>query len=295
MSSGVNSVRLGRSLQERLGLALIAKDEVVDGGLFATLRPSDLEEGNGFVIVVSRTARQVEASFRADSFAAALLRKMSEADALARGTFHALLSQARSDCGHVYLEVDGASVESLPDSAEPWRSFGLDMSTRLPPGKVTEGVIQEEALRVASACMTLALSLLPVEPMQEPGLHGAAGLPEGARTRVEVNRYERSPVNRAACIAHYGPICRACAFDFRAFYGSLGEGYVEVHHRTPVSRMNESYFVNPITDLVPVCANCHAMLHRTEPPMAVEALRTLLGERRASAAVNESAASARPL
>jgi 5-methylcytosine-specific restriction protein A len=216
---------------------------------------------------------------------------MSEADTVMRGTFHALLSQARSDCGRVYLEVDGASVELLLNSADPWRSFGLDVSTRLPPGKVTEAVIQEEALRVASACITMALSLLPVEPVQEPGLHGAGGLPEGARTRVEVNRYERSPVNRAACIAHYGPICRACTFDFRASYGELGDGYIEVHHRTPVSRMNESYFVNPITDLVPVCANCHAMLHRTDPPMAIEALRALLEEVRASAAVKRFAAS----
>jgi 5-methylcytosine-specific restriction protein A len=287
MSAAVNSIRVARSLQERLGLALIAKDEVVDGGLFATLRPSDLEEGNGFVIVVSRTARQVEASFRADSFAAGLLRQMSEADGFARGTFHALLSQVRSDCGHVYLEVDGTSVESLPNSEALWRGFGLDVSTRLPLGKITEDVVQVEALRVATACMTLALSLLSVEPIQEPGLHGVVGLPEGARTRIEVNRYERSPVNRAACIAHYGSICRACTFDFRAIYGELGEGYIEVHHRVPVSRINESYFVNPITDLVPVCANCHAMLHRTDPPMAVEALRALLETRRSGAAILE--------
>jgi 5-methylcytosine-specific restriction protein A len=282
MSSGINSVRLGRFLQERLGLELLARDEVVDGGLFTTLRPSDLEEGNGFVIVVSRTARQVEASFRADSFAGGLLRKMSEADALSRGTFHALLSQARSDCDHVYLEVDGSSVDQVPVSSDPWRAFGLDVSSRLPPGKITDGLIQDEALRVASACMTLTLSLLPVESIQELGLRGAEGLPEGARIRVEVNRYERSPVNRAACIAHYGPVCRACTFDFRAFYGDLGDGYIEVHHRTPVSQMNEAYFVNPITDLVPVCANCHAMLHRTDPPMAVEALRMLLEDRQAS-------------
>jgi 5-methylcytosine-specific restriction enzyme A len=290
MPSGVNSVRLGQLLQERLGLALLARDEVVDGGLFTTLRPLDLEEGNGFVIIVSRTARQVEASFRADSFAGGLLRKMSEADVLSRGTFHALLSQARSDCNHVYLEVDGSSVEALPASSEPWRAFGLDVSSRLPPGKVMEDVIQGEALRVASASMTLILSLLPVEPIQEPGLRGVEGIPEGARIRVEVNRYERSPVNRAACIAHYGPVCRACSFDFRAFYGELGEGYIEVHHRTPVSQMNEAYFVNPIADLVPVCANCHAMLHRTDPPMAVEALRMLLEGRQASQTVNEPAA-----
>lgn len=280
MSSGVNPLRLGHLLQVRLGLALTAKEEIVDGGLFVTLRPADLEEGNGFVVVVSRTARQVEASFRPDNFSAGLLRKMHEADHQARGTFHALLSQTRSDCGHVYLEVDGVSVQELPDSPEPWRAFGLDVATRIPSGKVTEHLLESQALRVASACMTLALALLPVEPIEESQFLGSEGLPEGARIRVEVNRYERSPVNRAACIAHFGPVCRACGFDFREVYGDLGDGYIEVHHRIPVSEMGDSYYVNPAKDLVPVCANCHAMIHRIDPPMAVESLRELLECRR---------------
>ncbi len=34
--------------------------------------------------------------------------------------------------------------------------------------------------------------------------------------------------------------------------------------------------VNPKTDLVPVCPNCHAMLHRRDPPYDVEQLRGML-------------------
>lgn len=279
-SSEIDALRLGQLLQERLGLALTAKREIVDGGLFTTLRPSDLEEGNGFAIIVSRTARQIEASFKADNFAGRLIRKMSQADASARGTFHALLEQARKDVDHIYLEVSGSSVEALPESDTPWTGFGLDVTCRLPGAKLSEAALMEVALKVASVCMTMALSLLAVEPAStdEPG--EIQGLPEGARIRVEVNRYERSPVNRAACIQHYGATCLACGFDFKSFYGDLGEGYIQVHHRKPVSQMNESYFVNPVTDLVPVCANCHAMVHRHDPPMPVEALRDLVNSRR---------------
>ena len=279
-SSEINAPRLGQLLQERLGLALTAKREIVDGGLFTTLRPTDLEEGNVFAIIVSRTARQVEASFKADNFAGFLIRKMSQVDMSAKGTFHVLLEQARKDVDHIYLEVNGSSVEALPESGAPWTGFGLDVTCRLPGTKPSEAALMDVALKVASICMTLVLSLLAVETASTGELDAIQGLPEGARIRVEVNRYERSPVNRAACIQYYGATCLACGFDFKAFYGELGEGYIHVHHKTPVSQMNDSYFVNPVTDLVPVCANCHAMVHRHDPPMPVEDLRSLVNSRR---------------
>jgi len=103
-----------------------------------------------------------------------------------------------------------------------------------------------------------------------------AGLPEGAKIQIVVNKYERSPANRAACISHYGPICQVCSFDFGSFYGQIGQDYIEVHHRVPVSSMGGAYRVDPVTDLVPVCGNCHAMMHRKNPPLSVEELKALL-------------------
>jgi 5-methylcytosine-specific restriction protein A len=131
-----------------------------------------------------------------------------------------------------------------------------------------------EASAVASTCLALVLALLPLE---EDDLAAStlfeAGLPEGAKTRVEVNRYERSPVNRAACIATHGTSCWVCGLDFGRVYGSLGTGYIEVHHRVPVSRMGAGYVVDPVNDLVPLCANCHAMIHRRDPPVTPEELK----------------------
>jgi len=102
------------------------------------------------------------------------------------------------------------------------------------------------------------------------------GLPEGARVRVMVNRYERSRTNRAICIEVRGSSCMICGFDFGQTYGELGDGFIQVHHITPVSRLGPDYIVNPVRDLIPVCPNCHAMLHRSDPPLAPETLRTRL-------------------
>ena len=42
----------------------------------------------------------------------------------------------------------------------------------------------------------------------------------------------------------------------------MGKGYIEVHHIKPLSNLDEVVIVNPETDLICVCANCHRMLHR---------------------------------
>lgn len=102
--------------------------------------------------------------------------------------------------------------------------------------------------------------------------------PEGARRTVTINAFERNPKARRACIAHHGTTCAACEFNFRDVYGTLGDGFIHVHHITPIGSVGAEYEVDPVTDLIPVCPNCHAMIHRTEPPLAVEQLRAHLGE-----------------
>ena len=95
---------------------------------------------------------------------------------------------------------------------------------------------------------------------------------EGARFAVTINAYERNPKARAACIAHHGYICAVCGFDFVYVYGGLGEGFIHVHHVIPIGRIGKEYKIDPIADLIPVCPNCHAMIHRVEPPLTVDQL-----------------------
>jgi len=87
-------------------------------------------------------------------------------------------------------------------------------------------------------------------------------LKEGAKKTIIVNSYERNPKARAACINKYGVSCVVCDFNFENIYGARGKGFIHVHHLMPVSDIGDEYEINPITDLRPVCPNCHAMLHR---------------------------------
>ena len=99
---------------------------------------------------------------------------------------------------------------------------------------------------------------------------------EGARRLVYINSYERSHAAREACKRIHGTSCVVCGFDFGAIYGSSFHGFIHIHHLRPLADIGEEYVVDPKTDLVPVCPNCHAIIHSESPPLSLGAVRKLL-------------------
>lgn len=101
---------------------------------------------------------------------------------------------------------------------------------------------------------------------------------EGAKRKVAINAYERSAFARQACIDHYGYRCFVCGFNFEARYGERGKHFIHVHHVVPLASIGASYVVDPIKDLRPVCPNCHAIIHRTDPPCSIETLKGMVNK-----------------
>lgn len=101
---------------------------------------------------------------------------------------------------------------------------------------------------------------------------------EGKVVQVFVNRYERNQKARQECIRYHGDKCFACGFDFGSTYGDIAKGFIHVHHLTQLADINEEYDVDPIIDLVPVCANCHSVIHLTKPAMTIEELKMRLNK-----------------
>lgn len=99
---------------------------------------------------------------------------------------------------------------------------------------------------------------------------------EGRPRTVEVNRLERSASARRACIDANGVRCAVCDMDFGERYGRIGQGFIHVHHQDQLAGNRGVRSTNPIEDLTPVCPNCHAMLHRSNPPLSVSELRRRL-------------------
>ncbi|WHO77340.1 HNH endonuclease [Rhizobium sp. BT03] len=206
---------------------------------------------------------------------------MGSADETGRRTFRAVLDVCRDAEAEISLIINGATY-SPDDSAiweTQWRSFSLDVRRgmlAINDGNAEEDMRQVElwTARVAAA----VLALLPVEAEDdgaEASFH-VSRLPEGARTRIEVNRYERDRRNRAAALSIHGYSCKACKLDLGERYGAAAAGLIEVHHVTPVSQLGEDYIIDPRTDLTPLCPNCHSVAHRRNPPYSVDDLREML-------------------
>ena len=103
---------------------------------------------------------------------------------------------------------------------------------------------------------------------------------EGAVKTAKVNRYERSSVARRKCIEYHGARCSICGLSFGEMYGELGEGFIHVHHIVPLNEIGEEYKVDYKKDLIPVCPNCHAMLHRklNGKNVSIDELKSIVNE-----------------
>ena len=98
--------------------------------------------------------------------------------------------------------------------------------------------------------------------------------PEGAVRKVAVNQYERSPKNRARAIKAHGVRCFGCRLELAETYGEIAKGYIHIHHVKPIAdRPQEPPSVD---DLIPLCPNCHAIVHLEKPPLSIKRLKELI-------------------
>ena len=102
---------------------------------------------------------------------------------------------------------------------------------------------------------------MPIENDFESEFHND-NEPEGKKVQYLTTKYERNQKNRNAAIRIHGLSCYVCGFNFENIYGEIGRNFIEVHHCIPLYSKDEIVTINPKTDLVCVCSNCHRMLHR---------------------------------
>lgn len=105
---------------------------------------------------------------------------------------------------------------------------------------------------------------------------------EGKHITKETTVIQRNQSARKKCIEHYGYKCAACGIVMKDIYGEIGENYIEVHHLNPIHLFDDQHIVDYKEDLIPLCPNCHAMIHKLEDPSDVETLKELINDSRLS-------------
>lgn len=94
---------------------------------------------------------------------------------------------------------------------------------------------------------------------------------EGIKKITEVASFEQSQKLRHFAIQYYSKnnriSCNCCSFNFEDYYGSeLGKDFIEIHHTKPIFKYEnedmESTLLKAVKNLMPVCSNCHRIIHR---------------------------------
>lgn len=124
--------------------------------------------------------------------------------------------------------------------------------------------------------------LVQADAMKVIEIDGSDLYDEGQRVLRRHLAIERNPRLRADSKAYWqvklrGRVhCLACHFDFRTAYGDHGEGFIEMHHLKPLAEQIDPRKCK-VTDLVPVCSNCHRMIHRDPlSALSIADLRVIL-------------------
>ena len=109
---------------------------------------------------------------------------------------------------------------------------------------------------------------------------------EGKRVLRTHLAVERDPKLRANSKEHWRAklggrlCCIACRFDFEKRYGPCGVDFIEIHHTAALGTSIQTVR-RRVIDLVPVCSNCHRMLHKDPKSLlSIVSLRRIMNGRR---------------
>jgi len=121
-------------------------------------------------------------------------------------------------------------------------------------------------------------------PMRVVSESDESAFPEGRKKyKMHTSRERDSAITRRAKnlrLLRDGKLaCEVCKFDFSVQFGSHGDGFIEAHHKVPVSKLDGKTKTR-VADLALVCSNCHRMLHRGTPLPTTDSLKAIRSGKR---------------
>ena len=261
---------------EKIGLGLILSSDVDPKYLFK-IRFADLEGTQSFCLGVNRKWRSTEVELVPDGFGAEYLQYLAGSAAAHRAQLLQMIDEDSGNASGISIQIDGQDLRKAEfEAGHVPQRLKFDAYILSLDSSLKNRLVDDSEQKLLLSSLRLIARLLPKSLRPSGFAEEAFGYPEGATVEVLVNKYERDQRNRRLAISFHGLSCLACGFDFGKTYGELGSDFAIVHHLTPVSEIGPDYIIDVKKDLIPMCGNCHAMIHQKDPPLSLEALRDIL-------------------
>jgi hypothetical protein len=219
------------------------------------IRDANTDQGKGFKIILNKEPRYIHAIIEFEDYAKQLMdyadKILQEENLIIKNIFDAKSNLS----GKIYRQ----QVEKIfePQTREPkawWITLeykrGLDE--------------KQDIITFVDSMICFVFFLLPYK---------TEGVIEGHKYLESV--YERSPINRKICLAFHGYRCKICDINLKETYSSINHESIHVHHLNLISKNGVS-IPDPIKDMVPLCPNCHHIIHLRTPQYSLEEVRTML-------------------
>lgn len=266
------SLRVKKSLEDLYDIPFEVDSEMTFGDYRFIVKPENPARELFEINVCFKNHIRLVIEIHPEKYAAFSISDMSKAPLEKKKVFAQYAEQIKARKARIEFFINNIPCE--PSEPEAWPADWNSYKMRISRSPIIPENIEADEVEIAVTWTSIAagmfLSLLDVK-LQDEVEYG-----EGGVKRIEANRYERNPVNRELCLEANGYTCKICGFDFEKVYGGLGFHFIHVHHIVPVSSYDEKYLINPVKDMIPVCPNCHAMLHKTDPPLLPDELREIL-------------------
>lgn len=275
--SELSNAEVEAYLSDLFGLSVRVKSPDSRPGVWYVIRFSGVEQPFGFSLEISRWPNYwlcdlVPDNFPGDLIAAMEVQWQNYSADITRAIHAAELGLAQFSFVVNGVEKAHSSANQLQLQSRCLIRFDSDEDDVSSPNPERHSLLRLLQLTLLPLLLSIPGAIEePVEPNE-----GEIGEFEGAIQSRNCLQYERSRKNRAICLAQFGYRCQCCGILLTDIYGSRAEKIVHVHHITPVSLMGEVRRVNPFVDLLPLCPNCHAVIHATHPPIEPAELREML-------------------
>lgn len=275
MKSNADKVR--KTLEDKYDIPFSVKEGTRYGDPWFNIKPANGNEEFFEIHIEIKNQIRIVVEISPERYAAFSIKDMSKADEFKKQMFVSYAYQIINKRAKLDFFINDMPQDPLDYRAWPedWNKYRCRIS-KSPIFLEDQNVdVTSTVVEWAAIVTGMFLSLLDVIGVQNDS-EAPDLMHEGGVKNVTLDRYERNPVNRELCLAANGYRCKICGFDFNAFYGDIGNNFIHVHHIEPISKMKTEYLIDPVKDLIPVCPNCHAMLHRCDPPLKPGELREII-------------------
>lgn len=193
-----------------------------------------------------------------------------------------IIDSDENECyGYYVFDIDTVRIFNEPIGEEEFKQIDKSFKHFSQGTRKTDIQLLDEVINLIISRMDNNYTCMP-NIIAEEIIDENNNFLEGAKKQITVNAYERNRQARQKCIDYYkkknnGILkCEICGFDFSKVYGEQFKHCINIHHTKEISEIGEEYEVNPEKDLLPVCPNCHMILHSKRPAYTPKEVKMII-------------------